>query len=229
MPKGIYKRTEYHKSILSKAHIGKKRSEEIKLAISRGRTGIIFSEEHKNNLSKSHMKLEFSKECKLNMSKARKKVWGNMTKEERVKRNMNFQKAGTDAMKKKFAKMNRKEKMIHLSPWIRAGQSNPSSIEKDIWKVLDEIGIEYKIQVSFNNGRFIVDIYVPDQRLIIECNGDYWHNLPERKKRDKKLRKYAMNNSYNLIELWESEIKKDPKQALKNELNKNKERKVILI
>jgi len=125
------------------------------------------------------------------ISKSVRELWANRTKEEKL-RILRFRaKAGLEA---------------------QAGHS--SSIEKDIWKVLDELSINYKTQVSFSNGKFIVDIYIPTQRLIIECNGDYWHKLPKIKERDKMLEEYARKNNLKTIWLWESEIKKSPKSAL---------------
>lgn len=182
--------------------------------------------------------------------KAAKKRWANMAKEERNQVTQAFQKAGQEAIHKKIARMTKEEKRQYLKSWLEAGQkamkaklnkmtkeerlkylrvwikaghTNPSSIEKMIWKVLDELSIDYKTQISFNNGKFIVDIYIPSQRLIIECNGDYWHNykiFPNTKIRDKALEKYADDNDYKLTWLWESDIRKNPKSALVNGLKK---------
>jgi len=126
-------------------------------------------------------------------------------------------------IRENFAKMTKREKRERLKYWIEAGhraaqKANPSSIEKMVWQVLDKFNIDYKTQVSFDNHKFLVDIYIPAQRLIIECNGDYWHNLPFRKKRDEKLAKFVAKNGYKLIWLWEHDIRRNPRQALQNEL-----------
>jgi len=140
-----------------------------------------------------------------------------MTKEEKKKYLKSFLEAGQKTMKAKFNKMTKEEKRKYLKAFIKAGHTSPSSIEKAIWKVLDGLKIEYQTQVSFNNNKFIVDIYIPTQKLIIECNGDYWHNykiFPSTKIRDKALENYANENSYKIIWLWEHNIKKNPKSAL---------------
>ena len=156
-----------------------------------------FSEEHRHNLSKALVGRKLSKEHKQNTSKGRKKYYAKMTKEDRLR---------------------------SVLPWIIASQkANPSSIEKKIWKVLDELGIEYEIQVPFSGNLFIADIYIPSKKLIIECNGDYWHNyklFPESERRDKAFEKYAIRYGYKIIWLWESRINKNSKQALKDELDK---------
>ena len=121
-----------------------------------------------------------------------------------------------------WANATKEEKRERTRPGTEASQkANPSSIEKLIWKELGELGIEYETQVSFNHGKFIVDIYIPSLKIIIECNGNYWHNykkFPERKIRDEALERYANENNYRIMWLWESEIRKDPRQALRNGL-----------
>jgi len=182
-------------------------------------------------------------EVKQKISKALKKYWNKITKEKRVQVTKAFQKAGHEgylkklarmtkeerrqylnswieagqkATKEKLNKMTKEERLRYLRAWIKAGHTNPSSIEKMIWKVLDELSINYKTQISFNNGKFIVDIYIPNQRLIIECNGDYWHNykiFPNAKIRDNALEKYAGKNDYKIAWLWEHDIRENPKFA----------------
>lgn len=166
-------------------------------------------------------------EFTLPAAKANKERFAKMTKTEKRKYLRHWFEAGLKAAakvnKERFAKMTEKERAEYCRPWSEAGtrasqKANPSSIEKAIWEELNKLKIEYKTQVSFNRGKFIVDIYIPTQRLIIECNGDYWHNLLQSKERDKKLKEYIKNHNYKLIELWESEIRKNAKQALKNGL-----------
>lgn len=155
----------------------------------------------------------------------------NMTKEEKIIflepwiqaghkaiRTLEVRQKMSEMMRKKLAKMTRQEILEYTEAGRKAAQeANPSSIEKMIWKVLDKLGFSYKIQVSFNKHRFVADIYIPAQRLIIECNGDYWHNykiFPEKEKRDKAFKEYAKDNNYRLVELWESEIRKNPRSTL---------------
>ncbi len=167
--------------------------------MSETRRGRKFSEEHRKKLAESHKNP--SKKTRQKMSKAGKE---------------------------KFAKMTKEEKLKYLESWIRAPQvANPSSIEKKIWEVLDKLNIDYKIQVSLDSHRFVIDVYIPTQKLIIECNGDYWHNykiFPEKEKRDKALKEYASKNGYKLIELWESDIRKNPELAFIKGLNEIKRR-----
>ena len=51
---------------------------------------------------------------------------------------------------------------------------------------------------------------------IIECDGDYWHNLPNRKERDKKQVKWLKQNDYIVYRFWEKDILKSPEQCIKS-------------
>lgn len=155
-------------------------------------------------------------------AKATKERWAKMTKEERREATELFRRAGRKARHKKIAKLNKEERREYFKHWFETGmiasqKANPSSIEKKIWGELDKLNIEYKTQVPFNGHLFIVDIYIPSKKLIIECNGDYYHNyeiFPKRKIRDEALEKYANRVGLKIIWLWEFEIRKNPKQAL---------------
>ena len=94
----------------------------------------------------------------------------------------------------------------------------PSSLEKTICQVIDVIGIAYETQVVFAGGKYVADIYIPEKKLVIECNGNYWHNLPERIKRDRKFEAFLTRNGYKVLWLWQRDILKDPEQALLNGL-----------
>ena len=43
----------------------------------------------------------------------------------------------------------------------------------------------------------------------IECDGNYWHNLPDNKKRDLKKEMLLKAEGYKLYRFTETEIKKD--------------------
>jgi len=57
-----------------------------------------------------------------------------------------------------------------------------TSIEIIIKSVLDSLNILYEQQYIIKG--FVVDFYLPDYNLLIECDGDYWHSRPEQIKRD---------------------------------------------
>jgi very-short-patch-repair endonuclease len=71
---------------------------------------------------------------------------------------------------------------------------------------LKKRGINY-IKQAYISG-FSVDFYLPETRTIIECDGDYWHNLPEVKIKDLKKNSVWEFNGFKVFRFWEHEIKK---------------------
>lgn len=80
-----------------------------------------------------------------------------------------------------------------------------SKLNQRVADVLDSFGIQYIREFQIANYR--VDFKIGN--IILEVQGDYWHNLPKNQKNDKAkstiIRKYYPQ--YNLRYLWESEFK----------------------
>lgn len=83
---------------------------------------------------------------------------------------------------------------------------NPTSIEIKVAEQLLEYGIKFVYQKPICGAHFILDFWLPDYQLVIECNGDYWHSRPERKARDKELEEYVFSKGKDILWLWEHEI-----------------------
>jgi very-short-patch-repair endonuclease/transposase len=90
-------------------------------------------------------------------------------------------------------------------------------IEKIIRQTLEKLKIPFIAQHPM--GYFVVDFYIPDHRLVIEVNGDYWHwnpvvyesQTPPQKikkniRRDKAKIGYLSNRNYKILHLWEKDI-----------------------
>lgn len=142
-------------------------------------------------------------EWKREASRRTREAWQKMTPEQRREFNKKFAANGL----KKLSKMRYIER---------------TSIEKDVHNVLLSAGVHFGWQCFFSGWR--VDFYLPEKRLMIECNGCYWHGCKEcgyekynlrKQLRDSRLSEYAQKNGYNLIWLWEHEIKQGAFQALK--------------
>jgi very-short-patch-repair endonuclease len=145
------------------------------------------SEEQKQRLKK----IFSNPEVKKRRSEAQKRVWANLSKEERIKRVT----PGNNVRTK------------------RAMEIRISSIEIKVKEQLDFYGIRYiqqKQVYDIENGKsFYLDFYVPKYKLVIECNGDYWHNLPNRIKRDEMLKEFIESKNRKIVFIWEHEIKDD--------------------
>lgn len=50
------------------------------------------------------------------------------------------------------------------------------------------------------------DILFPEEKIIIQCDGDYWHNYPDGINRDHYQDKILTENGWNVIRFWEHEI-----------------------
>jgi len=88
---------------------------------------------------------------------------------------------------------------------IRGFPQTNTSIELHIKDVLDKNNIKYEHPFNFNN-KFACDFAVPSKKLIIECDGDYWHNREDIKKRDKAKNAYITTCGWNMLRFWEHEI-----------------------
>jgi very-short-patch-repair endonuclease len=101
--------------------------------------------------------------------------------------------------------------------YVRRG-SNPTYIEDAVYTALDEIGIKHMRQKRI--GRWIADALLKSQKIVVECQGDFFHCNPviyaegpihdiqvNQIERDKRKRAYLEREGYRVIEFWESDIK----------------------
>jgi DNA mismatch endonuclease Vsr len=105
-----------------------------------------------------------------------------------------------------------------------------TSIELIVDEWLNDLGVVFQTQVQM--GRWIPDFYIPSKKVVIECDGDYWHCSPhrydrslanevQRKNMDRDARKdvFLCGNGIRVIRLWENEIRSGrAKQRLEDEL-----------
>jgi len=86
-----------------------------------------------------------------------------------------------------------------------ASLARPTSIELAMESLLKSLNIAFESQKPI--GKYIVDIYIPSENLVIECDGDYWHSLPQAIKRDKEKNKYLQGLGYKIARIAEHNIK----------------------
>ncbi len=82
-----------------------------------------------------------------------------------------------------------------------------TSIELKVEEELKKRGIFYRKQVPLCKVA-IVDFFLPNKLIAIQCDGDYWHNLPDHKARDKNQDEVLIKNGYQVYRFWEHEINK---------------------
>ena len=88
-----------------------------------------------------------------------------------------------------------------------------TSIELKVEAELKQRNINYQKQVPLCNIA-IVDFYLPEYRIVIQCDGDYWHNQLGRKERDEKQDKALIFNNFNVHRFWEHEINESVKKCI---------------
>lgn len=215
MPKKGQHCSEEHKRKNSEAHMGKKNpmfgkhlSEEQKQKMSW--LGKYHTEETKRKMSEAAMGKKnhnfgkkgnesplFGKpksiEVKVKLSESRKRFY---------KENPQYHPKGmlgthhTEEAKKKIRNANfelMKKYPEKFMKFVKAGHScvGPTKIEKLMGKILDSAQVKYIPQypiICENHYTKFVDYLLPNHKLVIECDGEYWHqDKEEEEKRDKTI------------------------------------------
>ena len=47
---------------------------------------------------------------------------------------------------------------------------------------------------------------LPDQQILIEVDGEYWHNYPDGTDVDREKEKMAKDHGYKLVRIWGAEV-----------------------
>ena len=216
-------------------------TEESKRKISIARTGMKFSEEHCKNIGLSKKgqvpwikgrKHDEKTVIKMKKSSPKKRPWRlglSPTKETCIKISNTLK--GNIPWNKGLKGCYSEETLKNMSDsqiaWLKSNLNRfkDTTIEIAIEKQLQEKEISYLKQFFIKNVG-IVDFFLPDYNIIIECDGDYWHNLERVRKKDSNRDFASMFcYQYKTIRFWEHEIKKSPANCMKriDKFIKNKE------
>lgn len=187
---GIYKRTDYHREILSIGMLGNHNFGDCK-----GKNNGAFGKHWK-----------WSDKNKKKLSKI-------------MKGNHNFQN-GTGTLGKhwknseKSKKHYRDAQIKHLQTFkIKYKNTDIEKIVKKILKNLKQRNIINSFKQSIRIKNFIVDFLV-NKNLIIECNSKWWHKGFAKKVKDMRRKEILEKLGYKVLILWDKEIyefKKCPK------------------
>jgi very-short-patch-repair endonuclease len=93
-----------------------------------------------------------------------------------------------------------------------------TSIELKIERELRKRNIYYKKQLPLLN-RTVVDFYLPKYKVVIYCDGSFWHNSKWAEKqgvreKDRKQSKILIANGYKVFRFPEIKINKSPKKCV---------------
>jgi very-short-patch-repair endonuclease len=105
-------------------------------------------------------------------------------------------------------------------------------------KNLQENNIVFEFQYQI--GRFVCDFAIPNLKIVIECDGDYWHSNPliynldsldnrqiKKLELDKRKDLYLLENGWEILRFYETDIKRDIKECISIIKKKIKEFKKV--
>lgn len=158
-----------------------------------------------------------SEEFKEEIAEKTRQTWQNKSDEERAKHGQ----ISSKNSKKYWASLTPVERQERNKENIKAmhaatGTDKPTSIEIAIHQVLDKLEIKYEVHKVIDN--LTVDIYIPELNLVVECDGNYWHNLPEQKHADIRRDYWLRSQGFKVIRIWEKDINADAMSTIKNVL-----------
>jgi very-short-patch-repair endonuclease len=100
--------------------------------------------------------------------------------------------------------------------WYRYGlpetQKEMTDIEVKMKDELDKRGIEYEMQ-QWVEGICCADFLLPG-KVIIMCDGDYWHRLPMRPQRDGKQNFRLRAKGYKVFRFWGTDINRSIEECI---------------
>jgi very-short-patch-repair endonuclease len=85
-------------------------------------------------------------------------------------------------------------------------RGEPSRLELTMRALLDRLGIRFEPQASVAGRQ--VDLYLPDYKLVIECDGEYWHQRPESQARDARNTAALEAAGYTVLRFGGQEIER---------------------
>lgn len=176
------KNSEYHKNLKGKNNpfYGKKCSNEHKKKISIANTGKKRTEEARRKMSMMRKRKSFTEGHKIRIGISAKKNWQNL---------------------------NYRNKQI---PMILKGLNfRPTKPEKILNEIIEKNNLPFNY---VGDGKVILGGFNPDflsknPKYIIEVFGDYWHNLPNNVKKDKRKLEAYSKYGYKTLVIWEHELR----------------------
>lgn len=130
-----------------------------------------------------------SKSSRLKMSMSQKHVWKKRSKEEREQQVFAAHRVTAECPKRRN-----------------------TSIELSVQTCLKNLRVKFIPNKWI--GKYNIDMYLPKFRLVIECDGAYWHNLPGCKAKDRRKDKFLRSQGFHVSRISETSIRKNPEKAV---------------
>ena len=179
--------------------------------------------ELREKISKSHIgKHIFSEEQKMMLSKKFKELWKNpLYRAKMEKRVYIFTEEHRRKLREKAGHPHSEETKKILREY-RKKQIMPTTHtkpEEKFIKICNKYNLPY---IYVGNSSFWIERVNPDfvncngKKICVEIFGDYWHNLPNKKKKDEENLNTLKKYGWERIVIWESEINKFPEIDIVN-------------
>ena len=198
-----------HRRKISKAQIGRKLSEETKRKISKVHKGKKLSTEHRRKISESNKGKKFSEEHRKKISQFFEgRRIGPFSKEHRRKisealKGVPHSEERRQKAKDVWAGYSAEEKARRISKMRR--RRVPNGIERLVQEFLSSREISYDSEIAI--GKWVVDVLISNLSLVVEADGNYWHNRPGVKEYDAKRDCGLGTMGYEVLRLSEQEIR----------------------
>lgn len=104
---------------------------------------------------------------------------------------------------------------MSIDPHKSGNWMQDTKIELKVKEFLDTLNITYYHPYSFYY-KYLVDFAYPDLKLIIECDGDYWHTKDQKViDKDIEENEFIEEKGWKILRLWESDINIDFEECKK--------------
>lgn len=88
-----------------------------------------------------------------------------------------------------------------------------TSIEESIYMELERRGVPF-VRQQVIDGLWVADALIPGARIVVECDGEYWHSRPELVVRDRRKDRYLESCGYRVLRFPEAAIKGDARACV---------------
>ena len=185
------------------ALIGRKYPEEHRKAISEALKGRRLSEPHKKAISEANMGKKMSPEA---IAKRNLKIIGQKRSLD-SRRKMSLSHLGKPGYWKGKRLSEETKRKIREKRLNQILPRQDTSIEIAMQNELRSRHIDFQSHYPFLGQP---DIFIAPS-LCIFCDGDYWHNYPEGREKDKKITKQLQQEGFEVLRFWEHEIEENIK------------------
>ncbi len=83
-----------------------------------------------------------------------------------------------------------------------------TAIETKLYKALETRKVPFSRQ-QVVDGFYVVDALIPGAKIIVECDGEYWHSLRGREEADRRRQRYLESRGYLVLRFPEAAIHAD--------------------